>query len=66
MIDIHLLNGALIALALIVGTAVALSVAMVAAAGVTRPGPAPRGGTRRDQPQPPAPDADHARELVLH
>jgi hypothetical protein len=56
MLDMHLLDGALLALAIMVGVAIALSVAMVAAAAVTRHGPPPRGGTRRDVPRQPAPD----------
>ena len=62
----QLLYSALIALAILVGLATALAVAMVAAAGATPRGSSPRGGTPRDLPDQPTPDNDHARELVLH
>ena len=76
MIDMQLLDGALLALLIVVGAAIALSLAMVAAAMVSRPGQNPRGGTRRElprrpvpdddyPPRMPAPDDDRARELVL-
>ena len=65
MIDIHLLNGVLVALAMLIGTAVALSAVMLLAARVSGPGRAPHGGIRRDLPQEPQPDPDDARELVL-
>ena len=65
MIDIHLLNGVLVALAMLIGTAVALSAVMLLAARVSGPGRAPYGGIRRDLPQQPQPDTDDARELVL-
>jgi len=65
MIDIHLLNGVLVALAMLIGTAVALSAVMLLAARVSGPGRAPHGGIRRDLPQQPQPDTDDARELVL-
>jgi len=65
MIDIHLLNGVLVALAMLIGTAVALSAVMLLAARVSGPGRAPHGGIRRDLPQQPQPDPDDARELVL-
>ena len=65
MIDMQLLDGVLVALAVLVGAAIALSVAILAAASVTRRGPAPYGGTRRDLPPLPQPDTDDARELVL-
>jgi hypothetical protein len=58
MLDMQLLNGALLALAVMVGGAIALSVAMVAAAAVSRRGGTPRGGTRRVAPRPPLPDDD--------
>jgi hypothetical protein len=68
MIDLQLLGGILVALATLVGLAIALSVVMVAAGKVSKPGPAPQGGIRRDQPQPqhPQSDTDDARVLVLH
>jgi len=76
MIDMQLLNGALLALVTVVGAAIALSLAMVAAATISRPGQTPRGGTRREPPRRPVPDDDYlprvpvwdddrARELVL-
>jgi hypothetical protein len=76
MIDTQLLDGTLLALLIVVGAAIALSLAMVAAAALSRPGQPPRGGTRRELPRRPvpdddylprvpAPDDDRARELVL-
>ncbi len=76
MIDMQLLNDALLALLIVVGAAVALSLAMVAAATLSRPGQTPRGGTGRVMPRRPVPDDDYlprvpvpdddrARELVL-
>jgi hypothetical protein len=64
MIDSQLLIGVLVALAGLVGAAVALSVAMMAAARIG-PGQAPHGGIRRELPSQPEPDTDDARELVL-
>jgi hypothetical protein len=64
MIDIHLLNGVLVAVALLIGVAVALSLVMLMAARVTGPGRAPHGGIRRHLPQQPQPDSDDARVLV--
>jgi hypothetical protein len=76
MIDTQLLDGTLLALLIVVGAAIALSLAMVAAAALSRPGQPPRGGTRRELPRRPVPDDDYlprvpvpdddrARELVL-
>ena len=65
MIDIHLLNGVLLALAVLIGATVALSAVMLLAARVSGPGRAPHGGIRRDLPEQPQPNPDHARELVL-
>jgi hypothetical protein len=65
MIDMQLLGGVLMALAVLVGAAIVLSVAMLAAASVAKPGQAPHGGIRRELPQQPQPDTDDARELVL-
>lgn len=71
MLDMNLVNGALIALAVLVGTAIALSVAIVAVAAVTQRGQARRGGTggaggtEHDVPRHPAPDTEDARSLVL-
>lgn len=64
MIDIHLLSGVLVALAVLIGAAVALSAVMLLAARVTGQGRAPHGGIRRDVPQQPQPDTDDVRELV--
>ena len=68
MIDMQLLGGILVALAALVGVAIALSLVMLAAGSVTKPGPAPHGGIRRDLPEPqhPLSDTDDARVLVLH
>jgi hypothetical protein len=66
MIDLHLLGGILVALAALVGIATALSLVMLAAGSVSKPGPAPHGGIRPDLPQQPQSDSDDARVLVLH
>jgi hypothetical protein len=58
MLDMQLLDGALLALAVMVGAAIALSVAMVVAARVSHRGPTPHGGTRRVPPRRPLPDDD--------
>ena len=65
MTDMQLLTGVLVALAALAGLAIVLAVALQAAALATRPGQAPHGGIRREEPQLPQPDADDARELVL-
>jgi hypothetical protein len=65
MIDTQILTGALVALAVLAGLAVVLAVTLWTAASVTKPGQAPHGGTRRDLPPLPQPDADETRELVL-
>jgi hypothetical protein len=65
MIDMQLLNGVLLAVAALIAAATALSAAVLVATFVTKPGQAPRGGTRRDPQPQPQPDPDHARELVL-
>jgi hypothetical protein len=76
MIDMHLLDGALLALVIVIGAAITLALAMVAAASFSQRGQTPRGGTRRDLPRRPVPDDDdlsrqpvhdddNARELVL-
>jgi hypothetical protein len=68
MISMQLLDGVLMALAALIGVAIALSVAIVASGSASRPGQAPHGGIRRDLPdlpQDPQPDTDGARELVL-
>jgi hypothetical protein len=64
MIDMQLLDGALLALAVLVGAAMVLSLTMLAAARVARRSQPPHGGIRRDLPQHPQPDSDDARELV--
>ena len=61
----HILNGVLVALAAMVGLAIALSVVMLAVSSVSKPGPAPHGGIRPEQPQYPQSDSDDARVLVL-
>jgi len=65
MIDIHILTGVLLALAVLIGATVALSAVMLLASRATGPGRAPHGGIRRDLPQEPQPDPDDTRELVL-
>jgi hypothetical protein len=49
-----------VALALLVSVAIAISVAMLAAASVTRPSQAPHGGIRYDLPPLPQPGTDDA------
>jgi hypothetical protein len=66
MIDMQLIEGALVALAALVGIAIVISVVMLASGSVGRHGPAPHGGTRRDLPQQPQSDSDDDRVLVLH
>ena len=61
----QLLNGVLVALAVLVSAAIAVSLAMLAAPSLTRPGQQ-HGGIRPDPPQHPQPDTDDARTLVLH
>ena len=67
MINMQLLDGVLVALAAVVGLAIALSLVMLAASSARKPGPEPHGGIRRDLPQPqhPQSDTDDARVLVL-
>jgi hypothetical protein len=66
MIDSQLIIGVLVALAALIGVAVVLSIAMLAAGSAAKPGPAPQGGIRRDLPQQPQSDSDDDRVLVLH
>ena len=66
MIDLHLLGGILVALVALVGIATALSLVMLAQSSVSKPGPAPQGGIRPEQPQYPQSDTDDTRVLVLH
>jgi Spy/CpxP family protein refolding chaperone len=63
-----MIDGVLVALALLVGAAIALAVVITAATSFARPPQGPHGGTRRDPPrQPqPQPDSDYARVPVLH
>jgi len=60
-----ILDGVLLALALLVGAAIVISLAMLAAASAARPGRAPRGGIRHALPAHPQPETDDARTLVL-
>ena len=64
MIGVQLLNGVLLALAVLAGAAIMLSV-VIFAASVAKPGQAPHGGIRRDLPQHPQPDTEDDRVLVL-
>jgi hypothetical protein len=63
--SMHLLNGVLVALAVLASAAIAVSLTMLAAPFLTRPGQ-PHGGIQPDPPQHPQPDTDDARTLVLH
>jgi len=65
MIDMQLLTGILVALAVIAAAAIALSAGIYAVASATKPGQSPNGGIRRDLPGRPQPDADDDRELTL-
>jgi hypothetical protein len=65
MISTQLLSGVLLALAVLGGAALTLSVTIYAAASAAKRGQAPRGGIRRDLPPAPQPDTDDARTLVL-
>ncbi len=70
-----MIDGILLALALLIGAATVLSVAIAAVASVTRRGQAshhptlrdlpPYGGTRHDRTPHPQPDTDDTRPLVL-
>jgi len=70
MVDVQLLNDTLVALAVLVGVAIAFSFAIVAVAAIVKRGQARNigtggtGGTRHEIP-PRAPDSDDARRLVL-
>ena len=65
MIDAQILTGVLVAMAALAGLAIVLAVTLWTAASVSKPGQAPHGGTRRDLPPLPQPDAHDTRELVL-
>jgi len=65
MSGMQILGGVFVALAALVGLAIALGVALQAASSVRKPGPAPYGGIRPDQPQHPQSGSDDARVLVL-
>jgi hypothetical protein len=65
MISMQVLGGILVALAALIGAAIALSAALWAAGSESKPGQPPHGGIRRDVPQLPQPEPDNARELVL-
>ena len=66
MISMQLLDGVLVALAGLVGAAVVLAAAIMAAAIAHKPGQSPHGGIRREMPTQPQPDTDDDRVLVLH
>ncbi|HJY04030.1 MAG TPA: hypothetical protein VJ351_24775 [Streptosporangiaceae bacterium] len=65
MIDMQLLGGVLMALAVLVGVSIAISLAIMATGSAAQTGQAPPGGIRRNPPPQPQPDPDDARELVL-
>jgi hypothetical protein len=65
MIDMQLLSGVLLAVAVLVGAAIVLAVGLVAAATARKPGRGPHGGIRREPTPRPQPDTDDARQLVL-
>ena len=50
MISMQLLDGVLVALAGLVGAAVVLAAAIMAATAVSKPGQSPHGGIRREMP----------------
>jgi hypothetical protein len=66
MTGVQFFDGVLVALAALVGIAIALSVVMLATGSASKPGPAPEGGSRPDLPQQPQSDPDDTRVLVLH
>jgi hypothetical protein len=53
------------ALAVLVGVSIAISLAIMATGSAAQTGQAPPGGIRRNPPPQPQPDPDDARELVL-
>jgi len=64
MINMQLLDGVFVALAVLIGGAVALALVMLAARTAAKPGGPPHGGIRRDLPQQPQSEPDDARTLV--
>ena len=64
MINMQLLDGVFVALAVLIGGAVALALVMLAARTAAKPGGPPQGGIRRDLPQQPQSEPDDARTLV--
>ena len=60
MIDMQLLDQALLAVAVLVGAAIVLAVGMMAAAVASKPGHGPHGGTRHYPAPHTQPDADDA------
>ena len=65
MSDMQILGGIFVALAALVGLAIALSAVVMAAGSAGKPGPAPHGGLRPELPQHPQSDTDDTRVLVL-
>jgi hypothetical protein len=69
MIDMEIFGGVLMALAVLVGVSIAISLAIMATSSAAQTGQTPPGGIRRDPPRQPQPDPDpdpyYARELVL-
>jgi hypothetical protein len=65
MIDTQILTGVIVAMAALAGLAIVLAFTLWTAAAMTKPGQAPHGGIRREEPPLPQPDADDSRELVL-
>jgi ABC-type nickel/cobalt efflux system permease component RcnA len=67
MVDMQLLNGVLVALAVLVGAAITLSIVILAAAAVTQRGharPGGPGGASGELPRHSAAETDEARRLV--
>jgi predicted permease len=65
MIGMQLIGGVLMALAVLVGASIAISLAIMATGSRAQTGQTPPGGIRREPPWQPQPDTDDARELVL-
>ena len=66
MISMQLLDGVLVALAVLAAAAVSLSVVIAAAASAARRGQPPHGGTHRDLPPSLQPTPSTPRVLILH